>query len=108
MLWTGFVLFLSVMPLPPEAKKFPENTDKWVHAVLFFSLFVVWYATGIFRNKISLLALLLVLLGLAIEIIQQKMHFHRRADCIDLLADLIGIFAGIFPIKFIQLLRKKK
>lgn len=88
--------------LPGSA--FPKNNwfstiylDKWIHIALFFGLsFLCCWGFSITRRKHLLFLLIFVLIyGLGVEIIQEKMIKNRSFDFADWVADFLGSFLGI-------------
>ncbi len=93
MLGMALVVALSLLPprdMPPE----PFGSDKLGH-FLAYACLMAW-AVQIHARRASWVvdALLLVLLGIAMEFAQGAMHVGRSRDPMDALADTLGIIAG--------------
>jgi VanZ family protein len=72
----------------------PGQFDKLQHA-LAYAFLAVWF-TGIFpRAQFWKVALGLVCLGLALEFLQHVMQFGRYGDPWDVLANAVGVGAGV-------------
>ena len=71
-----------------------DINDKFMHSVGYFGL-TLWF-TGIYpRSRYWLIAISLVAMGIAIEILQGAMHAGRNADPYDVVANSFGIAAGL-------------
>jgi VanZ family protein len=103
--WTTFwwacdwLLTLAVVLgslIPPAEMELvtPIINDKLLHGFAYF-LMGMWFAGSMEPPKHGWLALGLVLLGGAIEILQYYMGFGRDADWKDFLADIIGVVLAI-------------
>jgi VanZ family protein len=69
-------------------------SDKFEHAFAYV-LLAFWLASVIVRRDYLPLALLLLVFGGAIEVAQGLMRLGRHAELLDLLADGVGIVAGV-------------
>ncbi len=99
------ITILSLMPLQKLEIKAPTGTDKLIHIIMYFSLstLLLWsYAYN--RHQIAWIALLIILYGIVIELLQQYLPVNRDADIFDVLANIIGVLLGIF----VQFLLKRK
>jgi VanZ family protein len=105
-LWSLFILTICFIPSTglPKINFFSDYPiDKVVHFFLYFiqsSLFLLVgtykISTNLLRRKHILFTLFYsLLLGIAIEIIQQYCIVGRSGDFYDVLADLIGILLGL-------------
>ena len=100
-LWGAFVFYATLRPSSETTINFPAfvanlHPDKWVH----FFLWGIWYylyhrIEGCNKVKSIQLsvALTLILLGAAIEILQGIMKMGRTADFWDFTADALGVGA---------------
>lgn len=85
----GLVLYTTLMPLLPGATAL---NDKAAHAIAFMAL-MIWFC-GVFEIRFSpLIAVTLLCLGIAIELVQEQLPY-RSAELADALADTAGIGAG--------------
>jgi len=92
--FTLTVLIVSLWPIP-EGMEPPGDTDKYIHAVLYFVLFILWYAAGVAHA--GRLALFLAAYGLLVELLQEWVPWERSFDWMDWVFDLVGI-AGAWMI----------
>lgn len=84
--------------------------DKLVHFIWYFFLYIFWYTYLINKNtqyqKITIrivLTTLIILFGLLIEILQDKVFINRSSDIFDFIADSTGtIFAFLIFFKLYQ------
>lgn len=106
-LWAILIIVLSTA----SGKSFPSadwmewfKLDKWIHAFLYFVLFVLLYIPCVVRrNDLSLfirLALILtpILLGVMLELIQTLLP-DRSGDIPDAVANTVGVLFGLIFIK---------
>jgi len=82
---------LAPLSAPPDL---PTHFDKLEHALAYVCL-TVWFTGLVARPRYLLVALALTALGLAIEFLQDAMPFGRQGDPLDLLANVVGIGAGL-------------
>jgi VanZ family protein len=91
------VLGLALAPeVWPWNKQFGSNwhlSDKWMHGLTFAAL-AVWYSGQYARRDYWWFAFGLVIFGALIEACQ-SMVSYRTAETADLVADALGIGAGI-------------
>jgi VanZ family protein len=78
------------------------NLDKWIHIALFLGMsFLCCWGFSIARKKHFIWLLFFVLIyGLTVEIIQEKLIKNRSFDLLDWVADLIGCALGIITWHF--------
>ena len=100
----GVILALALMPA--ENAPSVSNDDKINHILAFFTLSftarLLWP-----QARLPLLALLLTLLGGAIELLQLTMGFGREADWLDFAADVLAIALGLLAAKLLTSLTRK-
>ncbi|MGH8187290.1 MAG: VanZ family protein [Steroidobacteraceae bacterium] len=83
----------SIVPLRNVPKP-PGVTDKMEHAVA-YGLLAIWFA-GIYpRSRYVMIGIGLFLMGIAIEWAQSAMQLGRESDFRDVVANSIGIVAGL-------------
>ncbi len=68
-------------------------SDKWLHGMT-FAFLTVWFSGQFARSAYWRLALGMLAFGGLIEVCQQFLEY-RRAETLDLLADVLGIVAGL-------------
>ncbi len=91
--WLLVVLAIvgSIVQLDPDSTVF--RFDKLIHAAT-YALLMIWFA-GIYRpGRYAIIAILLVLLGLALEGVQALLPL-RFFDVADLVADMSGVAVGL-------------
>lgn len=94
-LYYGFIFYLSSQP-PGRPLPFPF-ADKIIHFILYIPLGVAggFAFHGIKREKIHLIAILFVILGIADEIHQSFVPM-RKAEILDVVMDFAGSMTGFF------------
>jgi VanZ family protein len=105
LLWTGVVLFLSLV----QADKIPavniENLDKVVHAFFHFvftSLWILFFKTQIkdpdSYKPYVISFLFSVLFGVTVEMLQGQYTTTRKEDALDVAANMVGAILAVFSI----------
>ena len=89
-----YILLRPTSDLPQNFPSF-EGMDKVVH-FLIFALLAYLYKKAFPNHSIVKELLLLAGYALLTEIMQEKMQMGRTGDPLDMLADVLGIFAGVF------------
>jgi glycopeptide antibiotics resistance protein len=105
-LWAIFIFFLCSTP----GKSIPSadwmqwvNLDKWIHAFLYFVLFILMYFG--YRNTRNVSAMFwvsficCVTYGVGIELFQAYFLTDRSGDIPDAVANAMGAVFGIFAVK---------
>lgn len=103
-LWAVAVLMLTLMPgndVPAWPWAEAVHLDKFVHAILFavqsLLLGIALGSMGAWRSRISpvaVAALVAIVYGGVIELLQEGMDAGRHGDVLDLLADSVGALIG--------------
>ena len=70
------------------------HSDKWLHAITFM-LLTVWFAGQYSRQSYWRIAAGMLAFGAFIEICQRTLTTYRSAETLDLVADAIGVTAGL-------------
>jgi VanZ family protein len=105
-LWALFVLTMCLMPMGNigESSLFFPGFDKLVHCGFFF-VFVVFAENGLIRQnknfvytRVLITAVIAIIFGGAIELLQQYVFTWRDGDWADLFADTVGIGMATFSI----------
>ena len=96
-----FVLCLS--PSPAVSKKLGWTIsfgfDKWVHAGLYFMLFLIWSTESKqFHKSVVYFVVTASIVGAGIELLQRIVPFHRSAELADFFADISGVLFGYFVV----------
>ncbi len=90
---TFSVAVVSLIPLDKHVLP-PGHSDKLIHALLYFVLFVVWHkALPGFSRKVFWG---LFVMGVSIEIAQQLLPVNRSMDVFDMAANTVGLLAGYY------------
>jgi VanZ family protein len=96
MLGWVFVVAATVASLVPVQRlPLPSGIDDKLEHVAGYGMLTLWF-TGIYpRSRYVMIAIGLFLLGIAIEWAQGSMHLGRVADVRDVIANCVGIGAGL-------------
>ena len=84
--------FLSLIPMPHQMEELPSWSDKCYHAFAYGWL-MWWHSRGYRRSLWRVLAVTLMLIGVAIELLQ-GLTDYRTASVFDELANIVGISLG--------------
>lgn len=105
-IWSLLVLILCDIPLRnvPGGRSFFEGFDKMVHLGFFFVLTVFLFYGKIKQQNsydyrlltIIKIALINIVLGGGIELLQWKVFTYRSAEWWDFFSDMVGLGMGIF------------
>jgi len=109
--WMMCITFLSLFSFSDNSLpsiKIP-NIDKAVHFTFYFvasilgSLFVREITKGNVSLKITIVRVFLFMLvyGIIIEVLQMSFTQNRHGDVLDVLANSLGAFIGIFVVKYV-------
>lgn len=91
-LFVGLVMYLSLMPSPPEPLSFP-HADKLEHGLAYAAL-ALWFCQIYLRRPSRMLVvILLIAMGVSIEFIQ-GWSGYRYFDIRDMQANSLGAFLG--------------
>jgi VanZ family protein len=91
-----FVVLATISGLLPSDRlpRVPVVNDKIEHAAT-YAMLTLWFA-GIYpRSRYFIIAICLLALGLLVEWAQGAMHLGRTADLRDVIANCVGIVAGL-------------
>jgi VanZ family protein len=92
--WALIIAAVIVSLVPGQQLPQTGVSDKVEHAAAYM-LLTLWF-TGVYpRSSYLRIGLGMFLLGVAIEIAQGAMPFGRQADLRDVVANTIGILAGL-------------
>ncbi len=91
--YTLFLIGISIYPLPDL--HWAHGSDKTVHFFMYFILFALWHkpAAGYGGWR---LAVVLILLGIAIEVLQAVLPLHRTGDGWDATANALGVLTALY------------
>lgn len=85
---------IVVCLLPAQELPNTGINDKWEHSIGYV-LLTLWFAGLYPRSRYWVVALGLFLMGVVIEFAQAGMHMGRQGDVHDVIANSIGIVAGV-------------
>lgn len=100
----GFLVLIFILCLIPSTSVSRKlgwmaaiGFDKWVHAGLYFVLFLIWSteATNFYRSVLYFVVFA-TLIGAGIEFLQSLPVIHRSAELADFFADISGLLFGYF------------
>lgn len=89
----GLALAPDIWPWPGLTGSRWQLSDKWMHGIT-FAVLAIWYAGQYARRYYGILAIGLLLFGVLIEACQSMLSY-RTAESGDLVADVLGIAAGV-------------
>src|SRR5437868_2214373 len=92
--WALVVGAIVVSLLPGSQLPQLGISDKWEHAVT-YAVLALWFAGLYPRSRYLVIGGLLFTLGVAIEWAQGAMALGRERDVFDVLANSVGICAGL-------------
>jgi VanZ family protein len=93
--WALTALAVVASLVPAQQLPQPPGVNDKIEHTAAYALLSLWFA-GIYpRSRYAVIALGLFLLGIAIEWAQGAMHLGRQADFKDVVANCIGIAAGL-------------
>lgn len=87
------VLVATLSPAVPDLQQSTIFTDKWLHG-LTFAFLTIWFSGQYARHSYWRLAVGMLAFGGLIEVCQ-RMLTYRSAEAMDLLADTVGVAAGL-------------
>lgn len=109
-LWSSTILVLSFMP----GKSFPSvdwmdwfKVDKWIHAFLYFTLFILIYIpirkrrSSKFSQFVKIGIAYCLLLGVFTELVQAFFLSDRSGDIADMVANMFGILVAIVLLRIL-------
>ncbi|SHI89305.1 hypothetical protein SAMN04488096_105276 [Mesonia phycicola] len=113
--YTAIILLLSLMRLDNMPTPKFDNSDKYMHAIAYFGLTIIWYVYY-FSSKswklvqiksLTVICLLIIAFGIFIEVLQDKLTTYRTIDSLDVLANSIGVTVAFFVILMMKKQLKK-
>lgn len=109
--WTILIAFLCLITFSKLPSLGVSGADKYVHFTFHFIFTLLWgYYSWLNQNKTELkkiitIVFISILFGILIEFMQEVFTVTRRADVLDVLANLAGATAAFLVFSFIY---KKK
>lgn len=107
--WSGFIIFICLLKSSDIPQIAIPYLDKVIHAGLHFVFTLLWFFY--FKNKIGSLKNLKLLLislvlsiffGIVIEMMQKFFTVTRRADVLDVIANLFGACLAVVSIIYLN------
>ncbi len=97
---TLFVGYLSLADVSNIPKLEVENEDKLYHITAYFTLNTLWLVALIRYSLLKLkfniiISLGIVILGIIIEVLQDRLTSYRTFDLYDILANSLGVALGL-------------
>ena len=97
-LYTGLILYLSLINLADTPVKSLGMSDKILHGGAYFGLGLLWMFFGLFTfeekglfKRIIVISVISILFGIFIEVLQDTLTTYRELDLYDVLANTIGV-----------------
>ncbi|MEH6577837.1 MAG: VanZ family protein [Amphritea sp.] len=94
LLLVGAVIYFSLAPVPQQLQIEFQLADKVEHT-LAYSILMLWFGQLTLIKARLVSALLLILLGVALEFLQE-MTAYRQFDIFDMAANTIGVLLGLY------------
>lgn len=113
-LYTVFLLFISLINLEGLPEKTVQEGDKFFHFFAYFVLTLLWYNVvskhfeWSFLKSILIVAVFSILFGIIIEYLQSIITSFRTADLNDITANSFGVLMATILVKFIGKTEVKK
>ncbi|GGD83107.1 VanZ family protein [Planktosalinus lacus] len=105
LLYTCFIAYGSLVNTGSLPKLDYAVSDKLIHALSYFLLFIVWFFYLIFKSnkifyfkKTTFLCVIVFCYGIVIEVLQGTVTTVREADYYDVIANGVGILFGCFVV----------
>jgi VanZ family protein len=101
--FAGFAVLVSVLAatlLPAiwfmQEMRDPRiaHSDKWIHAITFM-LLTIWFSGQYAKRSYWRIAAGMLAFGAFIEVCQRTLTTYRSGEMLDLVADAVGILAGL-------------
>ena len=91
------LVILSLMKIPAHNLGI-THLDKWQHCFAYFVLSISWLTVFYKKKKKLLIVVCCILLGIIIEILQNKLTSYRTGDYHDVIANSLGVLLGLFVV----------
>ena len=89
------LILLSLVKIPAHNLGV-SHLDKWQHCFAYFVLSISWLTVFNKKKKKLLTVVCCILLGIIIEILQNKLTSYRTGDYHDVIANSLGVLLGLF------------
>lgn len=97
-LYTGLILYLSLINLADTPVRDLGMSDKVMHGGAYFGLGLLWMLFTIFSfserdfyKRIGIISVVSIAFGIFIEVLQDTLTSYRQLDVYDILANTIGV-----------------
>jgi len=114
LVWTSSILLLCLEPATELPKIEINNVDKIVHFGFHFVFIILWFLYLNSNRKIVSIKIPIILFsislvfGIGIEISQQVFTTSRKADLLDVIANISGASSALVFLLYIQYFFKYK
>ncbi|QHI38177.1 hypothetical protein IMCC3317_35640 [Kordia antarctica] len=113
--WTITITILSLISLEGAPKMGISFADKLAHGLVYFVAAIVWFLafsrgitnTFLQKNALLLSAIVSIIYGICVEIMQETLVDNRQGDWQDVLANTTGTILAILLIKYAVINRRK-
>ncbi len=110
-IWAGIIVFMSLLPNDKLPEEVFVASDKFIHASIYFILTLLFFLAFVFisnsetyndiRRKYLVSLFISLVLGILVEIAQDKMNIGRTGDWKDVIANLIGTVI-VYPLALLM------
>ena len=90
--YTGLLLFLLWSPPTETPPLFPHD-DKVFHALAFSGIGASWWWA---THRVRVVAVVGIVMAVGTEVVQGMLPWPRAMDPLDMLADVVGVAAGLW------------
>jgi len=102
--WAGIIVYMSLLPSNEIPKSIQLLSDKFIHASIYFGLtillsiaFTYCNCTSSINQNYFLSVTIAFILGVCLEVLQDKMNIGRTGDWKDVAANSFGIVI-VYPL----------
>lgn len=106
---TVVIAVLSLVKLGSKQPVSFKNSDKVAHFIAYFVLTFFWLLASFKLKSIKKthVALLCLLFGIIIEVLQSEMTSYRSCEYLDMVANLVGVLVGLLIFNYLFKKRKE-
>ncbi|WP_051205395.1 VanZ family protein [Salinimicrobium xinjiangense] len=109
LVYTGLILYLSLINLADTPVKDLGMSDKVMHAGAYFGLALLWMLFGIFSFgekgimwRLAIISVASIVFGIFIEVLQDVLTSYRELDLYDILANTFGVIIAGFAVRIVK------
>ncbi len=102
--WAGIIIYMSLLPSNEIPKSIQFLSDKFIHASIYFGLtillsiaFTYCKCTSSIKQNYFISVVVAFILGVCLEVLQDKMSIGRTGDWKDVVANSFGIVI-VYPL----------